>query len=186
MIRQDGTLIPSGVCGAPVRGYALIAALILLVVASLAASAAVYRSSLDARREREDELLFAGGQIRAALVSYRNATPAGVAQQYPKSFDDLLLDPRFPFTVRHLRRLYADPMTGAPDWVLERMQERIVGVHSRSTQVPLRHAGFDADDAAFARANRYADWRFMAAAGAVSDPSSAPPASASASPFGSQ
>jgi type II secretory pathway pseudopilin PulG len=169
-------------CGARPRGYALIAALILLVLATLAASAAVYRSSLDSRREREEQLLFAGRQIANALASYRDATLAGGLQQYPKSLEDLLIDRRFPYIKRHLRRLYADPMTGVPDWELERSQDRIVGVHSRSTQAPLRRAGFDAQDAAFAGANHYADWHFTAAAAAGTSAGAVPSSAAQPAP----
>jgi type II secretory pathway pseudopilin PulG len=154
-------------------GYALIAALILLVIASLAASAVVYRSSLNARREREDQLLFAGDQIRTALASYRDALAGGGAGQYPKELEELLLDPRFPNPVRHLRRLYPDPMTGEPDWVLERSQGQIIGVHSRSLGKPLRHANFEATDAAFAKAATYSDWHFRAAAAAGTSPAPA-------------
>jgi type II secretory pathway pseudopilin PulG len=164
------------------RGYALIMALILVAVASFAAGAAVYRAGLDARRDREDDLLFAGGQIRAAIASYRDNRPSGAAPQYPAHLEDLLEDRRFPNPVRHLRRLYADPMTGEPDWVLERYQERIVGVHSRSSGAPLRHAGFQAEDAAFARARSYADWHFTAAKSAGTATRASPDTAAQAMP----
>ena len=117
---------------APKRGYALLAALVLLAIVSLGATVAVERAQLAAQREREAELLFAGDQYRDALVRYY-AMPAGqLSQQYPQTLQDLLEDRRTQATGRHLRRLYPDPMTGKPDWVLEWVGGRIVGVHSRS------------------------------------------------------
>jgi hypothetical protein len=56
-------------------------------------------------------------------------------------------------------------MTGEKDWVLQLQQGRIVGVHSRSTQMPLQHVGFSKDNAGFADAKSYAQWTFMAVAG---------------------
>lgn len=140
-------------------GYALIAALILLVLASLAVTLAVQRASTDARRERESELLFIGDQYRWAIHAYASA--AGVPAQYPEKLEDLLEDKRLPLPRRYLRRIYPDPMTGKADWQLELSQGRIIGVHSSSTEGPLRHAGFAPGDEAFAQARDYTQWRFL-------------------------
>jgi type II secretory pathway pseudopilin PulG len=146
----------------PGRGYALVAALIVLVIASLAVTLAVHRAQLDAQREREAQLLFVGDQYRSAIADYFAHPPLGQPGQYPQRLEDLLEDPRGIAIRRWLRQLYPDPMTGLPDWQLEKVGDRIVGVHSRSTSVPLRHAGFELADAAFAEAHAYRDWRFMA------------------------
>lgn len=144
------------------RGYALVTALIVLVVASLAVTLAVNRAQLDAQREREAQLLFVGDQYRRAIADYFTHPPLGRATQYPQRLEDLLEDPRGPAMRRWLRRLYPDPMSGLPDWQLEKLGDRIIGVHSRSVREPLRHAGFDLADAGFADANSYQDWRFLA------------------------
>ena len=81
---------------------------------------------------------------------------------------------------RHLRRLYADPMTGRPDWVLVKEREAIVGVASRSTRTPLRRSRFDLADRHFADAASYADWQFVHRVAAV--PVAAVPAPPGASP----
>jgi type II secretory pathway pseudopilin PulG len=143
------------------RGYALIAALILLVIASLGVVVAVQRAQLEAQREREAELLFVGDQFRQALAAYASAP--GVPKQYPQALEDLLEDKRTPQTRRYLRHIYPDPMTGKADWELERAQDRIVAVHSRSTVHPLRHSGFSQLDADFAMAETYQQWRFSTA-----------------------
>jgi len=145
------------------RGYALIAALILVVVVSLAVEVAVSSSRLAAQREREAQLLFAGDQIRKAILSYYAHVPKGAQPVYPLHLEDLLEDQRFPMVVRHLRRPYPDPMTGKTDWVLETLQGRIVGVHSGATGSPLRNANFSAADAGFSGAKSYKQWRFAAA-----------------------
>ena len=143
------------------RGYALIAALITLAVASLAVTLAVGRAQVDAQRERETQLLFVGDQYRRALADYFLNPPLGQAASYPQSLEDLVEDRRGPVLRRWLRRLYADPVTGA-DWQLELAQGRIVGLHSSSASAPLRHGGFDLADTEFAKAKSYKDWHFTA------------------------
>jgi len=159
------------------RGIALLAALLAVALVSLASLVPLQNAAKDARREREAELIFIGRQYRDAIERFHAATPAGL-RQYPAAIEDLLEDRRFPQPRRHLRRLYADPFTGQPDWVLVRVQGRIVGLHSRSGRAPLKQRGFDADLAGFAGAQRISDWRFMAGSGAAeSGTPSAPPGS---------
>lgn len=92
------------------------------------------------QREREAELLFVGGEYARAIASYRAALP-GEPAQGPERLGDLLLDPRFPFVRRHLRRLYPDPMSGEVDWIIERRAGRITGLRSQSTRPALRSSG---------------------------------------------
>ena len=174
---------------APRRGYALVVALILVAMVSLAATIVLASRSADALREKERELLWVGGQYREALRSYVDATPAGHAQRFPRSLADLVADNRGPITKRHLRRIYPDPMTGLADWELEGSPGVITGLHSASQDLPLQRAGFGPGEEEFARATSYAEWRFfyappaggLAAAGADSGsgaprpPQQAPP-----------
>lgn len=174
------------------RGAALMMVLIAVALIALATLMPLRNERLALQRERERELLFVGDQYRLAIASYAAATPAG-APRFPKSLSDLLEDPRFPGVRRHLRRLYADPMTGAADWSLLREQGAIVGLASRSTRAPLKRSGFAAGDADFADAATYADWKFVprnapneavAAAVASAASASAPVQLSSASPAG--
>jgi type II secretory pathway pseudopilin PulG len=119
-----------------------------------------------AQREREADLLFAGNQYRQALDNYY-AIKVGGTQQYPQRLEDLLDDRRSQVTLRHLRRIYVDPMTGRADWALVTAGERIVGVHSRSEQGSIKRYFEDAD-AAFNGTERYAQWVFRAGSGPVS------------------
>ena len=156
--RTDVALAPDRL-----RGYALLAALILLVLVSLAVVVAVEGAGTAARRERETQLLFVGDQFRAAIASYRAIAPKGTPFAYPAKLDDLLEDKRFQAPVRHLRRVYPDPMTGQADWEIETLQGRIVGIHSRSTAAPLKRGAFLPVYGGFAGAHSYEDWRFEVA-----------------------
>ena len=142
------------------RGLALLAVLLLVAVLATATLSVTQVWSLQMQREREAELLAVGAEMRAALQSYMRNTPNG-PPQLPTSLDDLLLDPRYPQPLRHLRRIYPDPFTGAPDWELVRVGPGIVGLHSKATDVPRKRSGFAPRDASFANARWVSDWRFV-------------------------
>jgi hypothetical protein len=97
----------------------------------------------------------------------------------PHTLDDLLLDPRYPNPVRHLRKLYADPMTGKMDWVLVMGLDgqTIIGIHSASMAHPIQIAHFPKEFLGFERKKRYTEWVFVArlprlmTAGAMNVPS---------------
>lgn len=142
-------------------GFTYVAVLIL--VATLGAVSAAYGelTSHAAQRERERDLLFAGNEYRKAIASYYDRTP-GAITRYPRSLEDLLEDRRFPVPVRHLRRLYRDPVTGGAEWGLVKAPDGgIMGVHSLSPEQPIKSGGFAYRDRAFEDAARYADWQFV-------------------------
>jgi type II secretory pathway pseudopilin PulG len=123
-------------------------------------------------REREEELLFVGDQYRKAIAGYYAAS-RGIPG-YPRELSDLLKDPRQPGTVRHLRKLYPDPM-GAGEWGLVRAPDGgIAGVFSRSGQQPLKTAGFSQEYAGFEGRRAYAEWRFVFPRDASALPAAAP------------
>jgi type II secretory pathway pseudopilin PulG len=139
-------------------GFTLLGLLFLIATlgAGLAALGQVWQTAT--QRQKEAELLFVGNQYRQALQAYFLVD----GQQYPKQLEHLLADPRFPHTVRHLRRLWPDPISGG-EWTLVRNEMGgIQGVHSPSTAAPRKTAGFAQADAAFEGATRYADWIFLA------------------------
>lgn len=146
----------------PQRGVAYLALLLAVAItgATLAAGATVWSQAQ--RREREKQLLWAGDQIRKAIIAYAQ-TGGNVANRYPAELKDLLLDPRAAAPRRHLRRIYDDPMTRSTDWGLVRNpQGRIVGVYSRATGAPVKTGKFPAAYASFEQAASYADWKFTA------------------------
>lgn len=135
--------------------YLLVLFIVAVIGSGLAVAGTMWETA--ARREKEAELLFAGHQYRAAIARYYLAGP----RQYPPALEDLLKDPRKPNTVRYLRRLYPDPMTGKP-WVLIKAPTGgILGVHSVSEDAPLKTGGFSVPDAAFEDRKSYAAWTFV-------------------------
>lgn len=145
----------------PARGFVLIGVLVLLTLAALAAAQVGQRRADQRQRDAEEELLFVGEQFRAAIESYWRDSPAR-ARALPRSLDDLLLDPRFPQPRRHLRRLYADPLSPGLEWGLVRQGGAIVGIYSQAPGEPFRKAGFRESQSGFENALQYADWRFLA------------------------
>lgn len=142
-------------------GFTLLGLLFLVALLGLLLAAAGTTWRAATQREKEAELLFIGDQYRRALTSYYQLEQ-GPEKHYPKKLEDLLYDPRFPNTVRHLRRPWPDPISG-DDWVLVRDEEGgIKGVHSPSTAKPRKTAGFSREYAAFEDAGHYADWVFVA------------------------
>lgn len=126
------------------------------------------------QREKEQELLWVGNQFREAIGLYYQRTP-GAAKRYPEKLDDLLLDRRYLNVQRHLRRMYADPMTGDRAWGLVTAPGGgIMGVYSLSPGNPVKAAGFRTADPGFAKGTKYSDWRFiyepLAAPGAAANP----------------
>ena len=139
------------------QGFTYLAALFAVAIlgGGLALAGEVWETS--AKREKEAELLFAGDQYRKAIERYFLSGQ----RQYPRSLEDLLKDPRRPGTVRYLRRLYPDPLTGKEWGLVKAPDAGILGVHSLSQERPLKVAGFRARDAAFEGAQKYSEWKFV-------------------------
>jgi type II secretory pathway pseudopilin PulG len=161
-------------------GFTYVGLLLLIALAGVALAGAGTLWTTETRRDREAELLFVGEQFQRAITAYYEQGPAGV-KQFPAKLEDLLQDRRFPTTRRHLRKVFADPMTGKRDWGLVRGPGgSITGVFSNSEAVPIKRAEFPAAYKQFESAKSYRDWRFVygpAAAGpAVPGGAPKPPA----------
>jgi type II secretory pathway pseudopilin PulG len=140
------------------RGLTYLGLLLAIAItgAVLASAGVVWHTQV--QRERERELLYIGGEIRAAIGRFYNAG----ARQYPQTFDDLLRDPRQPSVVRHLRKAYHDPITGNSEWGIVRGPgDSIMGVYSTSDERPIKQAGFDPAEATFENSETYANWKFV-------------------------
>lgn len=138
------------------QGFAYLTVLFVVAIMSggLAMIGEVWHTS--ARREREAELLHVGNEYRKAIERYYRA-----GAQYPRSLSDLVKDPRQPGTVRHLRRLYPDPITSNAEWGLVRAPDGgIAGVYSLSDESPLKTGGFSVRDASFEGKRKYSGWQF--------------------------
>lgn len=139
------------------RGFTYMTVLFIVAVitAGLALVGEMWETA--AKREKETQLLFVGNQYRQAITRYYLAGK----NQYPRALEDLLKDPRQPGTVRYLRRLYTDPLTGSAEWgIVKAPDAGIAGVYSLSEDKPMKIANFKQRDAGFESAQSYKDWKF--------------------------
>lgn len=147
VLRGLAMRMPAGSCKQ--AGFTYIGLLIAVVFFGLGSVGAARLLASAERAEREAELLFIGHQFRQAIRSYVQSGPK--AGQYPATLQDLLHDSRYPTPLRHLRRLFIDPITGKTDWGLVTAPEGgIMGVYSLSDRQPQKRANFETDDANFA------------------------------------
>lgn len=163
MVRRRTCLRPGRTHGSP-RGVVLLALLIALALGAIALMAAVDVWSLARQRAQEQELLFVGDQYRQAIQRYYFAAPPGTPRQLPSSLQDLVEDDRYPVPVRHLRRLYPDPITGSSEWGVLHIGNRVSGVHSLSDKEPVKQASFASGYAFFEGLKAYRDWSFAVSA----------------------
>ncbi len=141
------------------RGAILLLLLVMVVIMGLSAGMAgqSWRSTM--QKAREAELLWRGQQYQQAIASYYTVKH-GPQQMLPAKLEHLIRDPRFPGKVRHLRKLYNDPMTGE-DWELVTdPAERIIGVRSSSELEPFRKDGFPKALDKLKGKTSYSEWEF--------------------------
>lgn len=162
--------MPEPIAASPVRharhrqsGFTYLGLLILIAIIGIASTATLQAGAALQRRAAEEELLEIGAELRNALISYANATPAG-QKRAPASIQDLLKDPRYPGVKRHLRKLYADPLTGKEEWgIVEAIDGGgIAGFYSLSDAQPIKIDNFDPVFQHFAGKTAYQEWRFEA------------------------
>jgi type II secretory pathway pseudopilin PulG len=143
------------------KGFTYPAALMLVVVISVALTGAHQQWQTSVKRDREMELLFRGTQILEAINAYCRAGSEGECQ-YPRRFEDLLKDPRVPGVRRHLRKLYKDPMTRDGHWgIVYDGRGNIKGVFSKSAGSPLKTGGFPDALKSFENKAHYHEWKFV-------------------------
>jgi type II secretory pathway pseudopilin PulG len=168
-------------------GFTYMGMLVIIMIIGITSAVVGQSWKIAAKREKEKELLWRGNQFRLAINRYYQARLKGQAaagapanaSYYPTSLGDLLKDPTSPGTVRYLRKIYTDPMTGKADWALDpppggtnitggtvASGEHFGGVHSVSDAEPLKKGNFDLEDIKFTnisgagRKARYSDWLF--------------------------
>jgi type II secretory pathway pseudopilin PulG len=144
--------------GSKERGFTYIGLMIVVAIMGAGLAAFGQIASHAAQREKEAELIFRGDQYRAAIASYYKKE-----QRYPKALADLVEDKRYPMPVRHLRRLYDDPMTAKADWGLVEAPDGagVMGVYSKADTAPIKTGNFPLAYQAFAEAAAYSDWKFV-------------------------
>jgi len=151
------------------RGVALMGVLMAVVVLGLMSGIAGTSWKTIVQRAKEQELLWRGNQYRQAIESYYKSGQGGVAA-LPTDLEKLVKDDRSIVVLRHLRKLYNDPMTGG-DWVvIKDPSGRISGVRSSSELETFKQDGFDAANSAFVGKTRYSEWEFVFQPPAASKP----------------
>lgn len=120
------------------RGFNYIGVLILLAILGAASARTLEFASTVARRSAEAELQALGDEFSRAFRSYHEKSPQG-APAWPRGLDDLLRDPRFPGTVRHLRRVPRNPVSGAAHWgLIPAPGGGLMGVYAIAPGEPMR------------------------------------------------
>lgn len=109
-------------------GYALLVILLLLAFILISMSVAVTPILTQAKREKEEELLFRGQQYQRAIGRFY--TKFG---RYPNKMDELIRTNDRSF----LRRPYPDPMTRDGKWRIIRLGPGGQLVGSKQQQTPL-------------------------------------------------
>lgn len=149
------------------RGFTLVAVLAALFLLALASQQVMGVVSQQVQREREAELLRIGAAYRSAIGAYHDHSPGSV-KRWPPTLEALLDDRRFVTLQRHLRRLYADPVTRTSTWGLVPAPDGdgVAGVYSLSEDRPIRASGAELAGLGLAEASRYSDWKFVHRPGA--------------------
>lgn len=139
------------------QGFIYIALLMGLAMISIFLSATSEVWTQTRQREKEEELLYVGNDIRAAITRFYQQS-----RRFPMTLDELVEDKRNPAKVmRFLRKQYADPMTNNGPWGEVRLPGgQLVGVFSLSQEAPLKVAGFALRDKNFADKEHYSEWVF--------------------------
>jgi type II secretory pathway pseudopilin PulG len=141
-------------------GFTYIGLLILIAVMGFTMTVVADVWQTTQQRDKEEELLFVGNEIRRAIGAY-----FANASSYPHRLEDLLKDPGFPGVRRYLRKIYRDPITGRAEWgLLKPDGNSITGVYSLSDAEPLKQGGFSLADQGFERKKKYSEWVFFSKA----------------------
>ena len=87
------------------------------------------------RQQQLAELNWVGEQYRSAIGSFYGATPSGMPARYPAKLADLVDDRRQQVPRRHLREVYANPVTGTVDWQFIRSSDG--GIRGVATKIAI-------------------------------------------------
>ena len=142
-------------------GFTYLAALFMVMIMGIMLGAIGQSWSVLMKREREEELFFRGSQIKDAITRWSKPRPGQHVFTPLGDLKDLLKDPRSLTTIRYLRRIYTDPVTGK-DWgVIRDPVKGIIGVASTSDDKPLKQAGFPEEYKTFEGRTKYSEWQFV-------------------------
>ena len=142
-------------------GFTFVWVLMALAVFSVGLAVVGPSWSDEARRGKERDLLKIGALYAKAIADYRFASPGSV-KSYPPKLESLLFDDRMVSTVRHLRKLYVDPLDPSRPWgVVLGPDGTVRGVYSRGESTPINGEPIDLGFLMLPAALRYSDWKFV-------------------------
>ena len=112
---RGGLAVLQRASGRPQSGFTYLWILfaIAMLGVSLTVSSQLWVSS--AQRQKIEQMNWIAEQFKQAIGSYYESSPGSV-KLYPQTPEMLLQDERFITTKRHLRKIYANPFSGLPDW----------------------------------------------------------------------
>jgi len=144
-------------------GFTYVSMVFFVAILGLVGAATLKVDTLLRRAAAEQDLLEIGAEFSEALRSYAAATPRGYPTA-PPTLQELLKDPRFPGTRRHLRKIFVDPVTGKDAWGIVYQGDKIgvLAVYSLSQAQPLKLANFDARFLNFENKEHLSEWKFTA------------------------
>lgn len=144
-------------------GFTYVGMVFFVAILGLVGAATLKVDTLLRRAAAEQDLLEIGAEFSEALRSYAAATPRGYPTA-PPTLQELLKDPRFPGTRRHLRKIFVDPVTGKDAWGIVYQGDKIgvLAVYSLSQAQPLKLANFDARFLNFENKEHLSEWKFTA------------------------
>ena len=150
-------------------GFTYVGLVFFVAILGLVGAATLKVDTLLRRAAAEQDLLEIGAEFSEALRSYAAATPRGYPTA-PPTLQELLKDPRFPGTRRHLRKIFVDPITGKDEWGIVYQGDKIgvLAVYSLSQAQPLKVANFDARFLNFENKEHLSEWKFTATGQGVS------------------
>ena len=136
------------------RGLTLIELIAAITILAILTGAAIPVAKIRIKRERETELRHDLWEMRAAIDRYKDAADRGAFQiklgseGYPPDLDTLVkgVDVQGK-TIRFLRRVPIDPMTGKAEWGMRSLQDdpdstswgeqNVFDVYTKSTSTAL-------------------------------------------------
>jgi type II secretory pathway pseudopilin PulG len=144
------------------KGFTLLAALFILMIMGIMLGMMGESWSMIMRRDREEELLFRGKQIKTAIERFnKNNDKYGQGMGGVRGLDSLLKDYRSLETNRYLRKEWKDPISGKEWQLIKDPVKGVIGVASPSDQEPLKKANFPEEFKDFVGKDKYSKWQFL-------------------------
>ena len=139
------------------HGFTYLIALMVVATTGIAATVSYTSYKINAAKQMEAELLFRGLAYYKAIESFYYAKEP---KKYPRRMDDLLKDPRYLTTHRHIRRLYL--VANGDEWkIIYDAKGGIIGVYWDNAEKPIKRANFNKVFQHFENAKSYSDWKFI-------------------------